>query len=50
MLKAGCEIFAHYNTVMNKRLYTCAAQLDETALRLDRGAFLAPFWERSITF
>ncbi|MFO1368866.1 MAG: DinB family protein [Marinagarivorans sp.] len=39
MLKAGCEIFAHYNTVMNKRLYTCAAQLDEAALRLDRGAF-----------
>lgn len=39
MLKADCEIFAHYNASLNKSIYTCAAQLDEAALSLDRGAF-----------
>lgn len=39
MLKNDCEIFARYNTAMNKSLYTCAAQLDAAALALDRGAF-----------
>jgi uncharacterized damage-inducible protein DinB len=39
MHKADCEIFAEYNSSMNKSVYTAAANLDNSALHLDRGAF-----------
>jgi uncharacterized damage-inducible protein DinB len=38
-LKLDFELMASYNQWMNTRLYTAAAELDETELRADRGAF-----------
>ena len=38
-LKLDFELMARYNQWMNARLYAVAAQLDEAALRADRGAF-----------
>jgi uncharacterized damage-inducible protein DinB len=38
-LKLDFELMANYNQWMNARLYAAAAQLDEAALRADRGAF-----------
>ena len=38
-LKLDFELMARYNQWMNARLYAAAAQLDEAALRADRGAF-----------
>lgn len=38
-LKIDFELMAGYNQWMNARLYAAAANLDETELRADRGAF-----------
>ncbi|MBT2145703.1 MULTISPECIES: DinB family protein [unclassified Rhodanobacter] len=38
-LKPDFELMARYNQWMNARLYAAAAQLDETELHADRGAF-----------
>lgn len=38
-LKTDFELTAHYNQWMNARLYAAAAELDESELRADRGAF-----------
>lgn len=39
MQKSSYEILAEYNAFMNKSIYTAAAELDGSALSLNRGAF-----------
>lgn len=45
-MKANFELMADYNRWMNERLYEAVSGLSVTELHQDRGAFLAPSWDR----